>query len=52
VIQQKLSSVKHNWAYFDIGQFDAGLPYLKFVNQFHPKFGDDSTVAAYHAEFV
>jgi hypothetical protein len=33
------------WAYFDIGQFDAGLPF-KIVNQFHPKFGDDSTIAA------
>jgi hypothetical protein len=47
MIQQKLSSqIKHNLGCFDIGQFDAGLPYLKFVNQFHPKFGDDSTVAA------
>lgn len=35
-----------SWAYFDIGQFDAGFPYLKFVNQFHAKFGDSSTIVA------
>lgn len=34
------------WAYFDIGRYDAGLPYLKFVNQFHPKFGSTSTIVA------
>lgn len=32
------------WSYFDIGQFDQGLPYLEYVNKFHPKFGDKSTV--------
>jgi tetratricopeptide (TPR) repeat protein len=40
------------WACFDIGQFDAGLPYLKFVNQFHPKFGDDSTIALNMLRYV
>lgn len=34
------------WAYFDIGHFKDGLPYLQFVNKYHPKFGDSSTLAA------
>lgn len=34
------------WAYFDIGKFDEGASYLKFVNEFHPKFGDSSTSVA------
>ena len=36
------------WAYFDIGQFEKGIPYLNYINQFHPKFGDDSTIVTYH----
>lgn len=35
-----------SWAYFDIGKFDDGASYLKFVNEFHPKFGDSSTSVA------
>jgi len=34
------------WAYFDVGKFDAGTPYLQFVNKYHPKFGDRSTIVA------
>jgi signal transduction histidine kinase/CheY-like chemotaxis protein len=34
------------WASFDIGNFDEGLPYLNFINRFHPKFGDKSTIVA------
>lgn len=34
------------WAYFDIGHFKDGLPYLEFVNKHHHKFGDSSTIAA------
>jgi two-component system NarL family sensor kinase len=34
------------WAYFDIGRFKDGLPYLKFINNNHAKFGDSSTIAA------
>jgi two-component system NarL family sensor kinase len=30
------------WAYFDIGRFNEGLPYLKFINKYNDKFGDDS----------
>ena len=36
------------WAYFDIGQFGKGLPYLEYLNKYHPKFGDESTVVAYN----
>lgn len=32
------------WAYFDIGQFNQGYPYLEFINKYHSKFGDKSTV--------
>ncbi|WP_348810875.1 tetratricopeptide repeat-containing sensor histidine kinase [Flavobacterium maritimum] len=31
------------WAYFDIGSFDEGYPYLKYINENHPKYGDAST---------
>lgn len=34
------------WAYFDIGHFKDGLPYLEFVNKHHAAFGDSSTIAA------
>jgi signal transduction histidine kinase len=34
------------WAYFDVGKFNEGAPYLQFVNKFHPKFGDHSTIVA------
>lgn len=32
------------WAYFDIGKFENGLPYLEYINKYHPKFGDESTI--------
>jgi len=32
------------WALFDIGHYSEGLPYLQFINKYHPKFGDKSTV--------
>jgi signal transduction histidine kinase/CheY-like chemotaxis protein len=32
------------WAYFDIGQFSEGYPYLEFINKYHSKFGDKSTL--------
>lgn len=32
------------WAYFDIGQFNNGYPYLEFINKYHSKFGDKSTI--------
>ena len=32
------------WAYFDIGQFNEGNPYLEFINKYHSKFGDRTTI--------
>lgn len=34
------------WAFFDNGQFDEGLPYLKFINKYQKKYGDATTVVA------
>ena len=34
------------WAYFDIGRFDNGYPYLQFINKHHKKHGDESTIVA------
>ncbi|WP_281299360.1 tetratricopeptide repeat-containing hybrid sensor histidine kinase/response regulator [Flavobacterium limnophilum] len=31
------------WAYFDIGQFEKGYPYLEFLNKYNAKFGAEST---------
>lgn len=33
------------WAYFDIGGFSDGYPYLKFINKHKEKFGLESTCA-------
>ncbi|GAA3778101.1 response regulator [Flavobacterium ginsengiterrae] len=37
------TNVNIAWAYFDIGKFDAGYPYLKFVGDHVEKYGDAST---------
>ena len=34
------------WAYFDIGQFNEGFPYLEYINIYYPKFGDKSIIVA------
>ncbi|WP_244533807.1 tetratricopeptide repeat-containing sensor histidine kinase [Flavobacterium granuli] len=34
------------WAYFDIGNFDKGLPYLNYINAHNSKSGDESTIVA------
>ncbi|MFV8373621.1 tetratricopeptide repeat-containing sensor histidine kinase [Flavobacterium sp. LB2P74] len=34
------------WAYFDIGRYEDGLPYLKYINKHHKKHGDKSTIVA------
>lgn len=31
------------WAYFDVNNFQEGYPYLKYVNKYYSKFGDNST---------
>ncbi|SHG61121.1 Signal transduction histidine kinase [Flavobacterium fluvii] len=32
------------WAYFDIGQYKEGNPYLEYVNKYHSKFGNELTI--------
>ena len=34
------------WAYFDIGRYEEGFPYLKYINKHHEKYGDESTIVA------
>lgn len=32
------------WAYFDIGNYKQGSPYLEFINKYHSKYGNQSTL--------
>lgn len=32
------------WAYFDVGNYGKGSPYLAFINKYHSKFGNQSTI--------
>ncbi|HJR99676.1 MAG TPA: ATP-binding protein [Flavobacterium sp.] len=34
------------WAYFDINKFNLGLPYLKYINKYHQKYGNETTIVA------
>lgn len=45
-VQIVFTNLNLTWAYFDIGQFEKGLPYLTFVNKYHKKHGDKSTIVA------
>lgn len=45
-VQIVFTKLNITWAYFDIGDFNKGIPYLNFVNKYHPKFGDESTIVA------
>lgn len=38
------TNVNLAWAYFDIGNFETGYPYLSFVNKHQKEVGDDDTV--------
>ena len=42
--QTVFTKLNITWAYFDIGRFNDGLPYLKYVNKYHEKYGDESTI--------
>lgn len=44
--QTILTKLNLTWAYFDINQFNEGFPYLEFINKYHPKFGDKTTIVA------
>lgn len=41
-----LTKLNITWAYFDIGRFDEGFSHLKFINKYHRKHGDESSVVA------
>jgi two-component system NarL family sensor kinase len=34
------------WAYFDVGNYSKGLPYLQYINKYHQKYGDQTTIVA------
>ena len=34
------------WAYFDIGYFEKGFPYLEYLNKYYPKYGNESEIVA------
>ncbi len=36
-----LTKLNIAWAYFDIGKFKEGFPYLEFINKYYPKFGKE-----------
>ena len=46
ISQSVFTKLNITWAYFDIGNFDKGYPYLQFINKFHKKYGDESTIVA------
>jgi signal transduction histidine kinase/CheY-like chemotaxis protein len=41
-----LTKLNITWAYFDIGLFEEGFPYLSFINKYHKKYGDETTIVA------
>ncbi|RED23382.1 phospho-acceptor domain-containing protein [Flavobacterium cutihirudinis] len=41
--QVYFTNVNIAWAYFDIGNFKEGYPYLKFIDANNEKYGDEST---------
>ncbi|MBP2284667.1 signal transduction histidine kinase [Flavobacterium sp. CG_23.5] len=46
ISQTVFTKLNITWAYFDTGRFDDGYPYLQFINKFHKKYGDESTIVA------
>jgi two-component system NarL family sensor kinase len=44
--QMVLTKLNIAWAYFDIANFNKGLPYLNFINKHHSEFGNESTIVA------
>jgi two-component system NarL family sensor kinase len=39
-----LTKLNITWSYFDVDHFNEGLPYLKYINKYHTKFGDPSNL--------
>ncbi len=46
VSQILFTKLNITWAYFDIGDFKNGYPYLDYINKNHKKDGDESTIVA------
>jgi signal transduction histidine kinase len=44
--QTVFTKLNITWAYFDIGHFEEGYPHLEFINKYHKKYGDESTIVA------
>ncbi|GGF23140.1 tetratricopeptide repeat-containing sensor histidine kinase [Flavobacterium limi] len=40
-----LTKLNIAWAYFDIGRFSEGYPYLKHINKYNDKYGIETTAA-------
>ena len=40
-----LTKLNIAWAYFDIGRFSEGYPYLKYINKYNNKYGIETTLA-------
>ena len=45
-VQMVFTKLNITWAYFDIGRYDKGYPYLQYINKYHKKYGDKSTIVA------
>ncbi|MFL9832121.1 ATP-binding protein [Flavobacterium sp. ST-87] len=41
-----LTKLNITWAYFDINKFSLGLPYLNYINKYHKKHSDETTIVA------
>jgi signal transduction histidine kinase len=46
--QVLLTNLNITWAFFDIGKFKTGYPYLQFINKNHEQYGDQSSIVALH----
>lgn len=44
VSQILFTKINVAWVYFDIGQFDKGFPYLKFITNHNKKYGETSNL--------
>jgi hypothetical protein len=38
MIPNSFTKLNITWAYFDIGRYDEGYPYLQYVNKYHEKY--------------
>lgn len=44
--QLLLTKLNITWAYFDIGKYNEGLPYLRYINKYQIIHGDETTIVA------